>query len=119
MVSTRTETCANCGRTIGKLETPFIHVTNVVCRECYDRLNPVVDAEPVPSRREPAPTYPVDTSNLVPCPACGRAIARGTTKCPHCGKTMGFDIGRFLLLFIFVIVVLWIFGTVSQGIRGF
>jgi hypothetical protein len=32
------ETCANCGRTIGNLETPHLHQEHVVCPECYARL---------------------------------------------------------------------------------
>lgn len=32
------ETCANCGRGIGKLETPRVFEGNVVCPECWGRL---------------------------------------------------------------------------------
>lgn len=34
------ETCDNCGRVIGKLETPYVHGEHVVCADCYQRLHP-------------------------------------------------------------------------------
>jgi len=35
------ETCDNCGRVIGKLETPhLLHGEHVVCADCYQRLHP-------------------------------------------------------------------------------
>jgi len=34
------ETCGNCGREIGRLETPHIHGDHVVCPECFQRLQP-------------------------------------------------------------------------------
>ena len=34
----RVEVCENCGRSIGRLEQPFLHNEHVVCRECYQRL---------------------------------------------------------------------------------
>ena len=33
--------CANCGRTIGKLETPYVWQNQVVCAECEKRLTAV------------------------------------------------------------------------------
>ncbi len=42
------ETCENCGRVIGRLETPHVHGDHVVCAECLARLTP-------PSRPPPAP----------------------------------------------------------------
>ncbi len=49
------ETCENCGRTIGKLETPWLYDDNVVCRECWERLQeetaePTKVAPPAPAR---------------------------------------------------------------------
>lgn len=32
------EICENCGRQIGKLETPMLHDEHIVCMECYERL---------------------------------------------------------------------------------
>jgi hypothetical protein len=37
--------CENCGRTIGRLETPHVWHQRVVCAPCYARL---VNAEPAP-----------------------------------------------------------------------
>ena len=34
------ETCDNCGRTIGNLETPYLHEGHIVCAECKQRLSP-------------------------------------------------------------------------------
>src|ERR1700677_2340712 len=54
------ETCANCGRTIGNLETPRLHQEHVVCKECCDRLQ----SKPPPM---PIPTVPtVDRSKIPP-----------------------------------------------------
>ncbi len=39
-VKSGTEICGNCGRSIGRLETPRIHGEHVVCAECYVRLVP-------------------------------------------------------------------------------
>jgi len=39
------ETCANCGRAIGALETPYLWNENTVCKRCYAILN---EPEPVP-----------------------------------------------------------------------
>ena len=33
-----TESCTNCGRAIGRLETGYLRGDNVVCHECYERL---------------------------------------------------------------------------------
>jgi hypothetical protein len=33
------EVCANCGRTIGRLEQPFIYGESIVCFGCYRHLN--------------------------------------------------------------------------------
>ncbi|MGC9260683.1 MAG: PH domain-containing protein [Phycisphaerae bacterium] len=39
MGNQQTETCGNCGATIGKLETPMIWKGSVVCGPCYEKLN--------------------------------------------------------------------------------
>jgi len=44
------ETCENCGRAIGKLETPYVTDDNVVCAECYDKIK---------ASREPQRNTPV------------------------------------------------------------
>ncbi len=45
------ETCDNCGRQIGRLETPHVLGNHVVCAECLARLSP-------PSRPRPRPIPP-------------------------------------------------------------
>jgi len=34
------ETCENCGRAIGKLETPHVFRNNITCPECWAKLQP-------------------------------------------------------------------------------
>lgn len=34
-----TETCENCGKQIGKLETPRVHGEHVVCVKCWEELS--------------------------------------------------------------------------------
>lgn len=41
------ETCANCGRTIGNLETPHLFREQVVCPECANRLSRQVNPPPM------------------------------------------------------------------------
>lgn len=38
-----TETCANCGAAIGKLETPYVFQDQTVCGACHARLNPTLN----------------------------------------------------------------------------
>ncbi len=38
MANEQTETCANCGRMIGKLETPMVWQESVVCGACFEVL---------------------------------------------------------------------------------
>ena len=98
------ETCGNCGRTIGKLETPYLWQENTVCKACYALLSspepaavPVGVAEPVvPTVRTPAvpPQSPPRSaiSELAPAryapstPRPQRLSADGfICPNPHCG----------------------------------
>ena len=51
------EHCANCGRPIGKLETPHLFQEHVVCAECEARLSrqsnprPIEEMQPIDMRR--------------------------------------------------------------------
>lgn len=48
------ETCENCGRTIGALETPHVHNDHVVCAECAGHLARSPSSAPsVPELRTP------------------------------------------------------------------
>ena len=47
------ETCASCGRTIGRLETPHVYGNNIVCPECLTRLT----TSGVPAIQRTAPIH--------------------------------------------------------------
>jgi hypothetical protein len=68
MSNTTTEVCENCGKPIGKLETPRVHDDHVVCPECWRRLQPEV----LPARRvapaEAVPTLIIAAPSQVPPP---------------------------------------------------
>jgi hypothetical protein len=42
------ETCQNCSRVIGKLETPFVFQNSIVCRKCHELLTET-ECEPQPA----------------------------------------------------------------------
>ena len=88
------ETCENCHRQIGDLETPYVFNDHIVCKECHKMLS---EAE------SPATQHPVPTSVAlagtpwdVPC-SCGGVMQRFEkktfwgkefwVKCPQCGRT--------------------------------
>lgn len=48
------ECCANCGRRIGKLETPHIYEQHVVCADCISSLNRTPRIPPSPRRTGPS-----------------------------------------------------------------
>jgi hypothetical protein len=55
-------------------------------------------------------------SKLVNCKACGKEIAKGVKKCPHCGKDQRSWFGRHkFLTFIGAIVLLVIIGSALSG----
>jgi hypothetical protein len=45
-MSVELETCANCGRAIGKLEPAQLHQGNIVCAGCKKTLSEAMPAEP-------------------------------------------------------------------------
>ena len=53
MKNVSNETCANCGRVIGKLETPMVWKENVVCPECFGRLSGMRTIPPIPDAVAP------------------------------------------------------------------
>ena len=66
------EECANCGRTIGRLETAHVFKDQTVCAECFARLKPTVGYETPASLAAPAPAVSVRTAGVArACPACG------------------------------------------------
>jgi hypothetical protein len=54
-----TETCANCGTSIGKLEKAFVYEGNVVCARCNAQLASPAQAPPLPVgyAAPPPPNY--------------------------------------------------------------
>ena len=85
------ETCENCGRTIGKLETPHVWKENIVCRDCNSKLREIACAStalpdaivtpPILPQHPPAQFRRGDI--ICPNPNCGyigkpKKIARGS-----------------------------------------
>jgi len=60
------EECANCGRPIGRLETPHIFKNQVVCAACNERLS-----NPPPVPRAAVAELPVAGEAMRCCPICG------------------------------------------------
>ena len=122
------EACSNCERGIGKLETPYVWGEHVVCQHCYIHLAATQEApqtrDPVSTREvtwaKPAVHKPAQQSASASsrCPDCRGVVSPSASKCPHCGRVMqSFDLGRFLILFILVIVFLAIIGqALSSGV---
>ncbi|HVS73146.1 MAG TPA: hypothetical protein VHQ47_17960 [Phycisphaerae bacterium] len=58
----KTETCENCGRTIGKLETPRVWQEHIVCGTCHRHLTgtavvPAASVTPSPLEKPPPPPH--------------------------------------------------------------
>lgn len=55
-------------------------------------------------------------ANLVECKACGKEIAKGVKKCPHCGKDQrNWFMRHKILSFIGVIILISIIGGIASG----
>lgn len=70
------ETCENCGRAIGQLETPFIWRESVVCAECHARLSPAGAKITTPFAqmahvKTNPPALPDYIGSRRACPVCG------------------------------------------------
>ena len=48
MKNVNNETCENCGRVIGRLETPMVWQEKVVCSDCFGRLSGMRTIPPIP-----------------------------------------------------------------------
>ena len=90
------ETCSNCGRTIGKLETAHLWNSHVLCDECSARLQP------------PTVDY---SSAVVPV-----QVHRPTTA-PQIGGRSRFSVVRVIgmLLLIFGLPLLCLFFPIGLG----
>jgi hypothetical protein len=100
------QTCANCGSTIGKLETTQLYQEHVVCGACYSRLSAQVPAEPIgyatPRTVAAAPAGPVSFHN-----AHGPPIICPNPNCGYTGpserKSKGSAVMMILLLLLWVL----------------
>ena len=55
-------------------------------------------------------------TNMIPCPICGKLIAKNAKKCPHCGAKMKQPIyRRKWFIIVCIIVVLGIIGGIAGG----
>ncbi|WP_205693971.1 DUF4352 domain-containing protein [Clostridium prolinivorans] len=58
-------------------------------------------------------------SNLINCKACGKEIAKGVKKCPHCGKDQrNFFMKHKIITGILVLVVIGIIGSLGSNGGG-
>ena len=57
-----------------------------------------------------------ENKNLTTCKACGKEIAKGAKKCPHCGKDQrNFFIKHKILTGILVLVVIMLIGSLGHN----
>lgn len=98
------EVCDNCGRSIGRLETPYAHGQHVVCGECYARLIP--PAQPVAYASPPQYLPPV----LAGSPPRVQTV-EATSKIWKACQALG-------VLGILVGVTMLIIGIQTSGNRG-
>ena len=80
------EECENCGRVIGKLETPFLWAERIVCSKCHKRLSgDESSTEPV-AAATPSPFV------VLNCPNCGGKLEVHNDlerfACSYCGSEM-------------------------------
>ena len=80
MAGVTSEVCENCGRQIGKLETPMAWREHVACQECYTRLSLNPPDEPKPSGR--ACEF---CDNTIP-PGAAVHFIKGMRECEECHR---------------------------------
>jgi len=68
------EHCQNCEHTIGKLERAFVFNNNIVCSECYAKLNKIKGEH--------------SNIRMVKCPYCAEEIQEGSTLCRYCKSNL-------------------------------
>jgi DNA-directed RNA polymerase subunit RPC12/RpoP len=80
------EKCENCGRVIGKLETPYVWTGNIVCAECHQRLSGIARTA------APATSGAASPFVMLNCPNCGGKLEVHNDidrfACSHCGSEM-------------------------------
>ncbi|MGE5608331.1 MAG: hypothetical protein ACM359_03675 [Bacillota bacterium] len=93
------ETCANCFRTIGRLETPFIWQGQIVCSACHTHLSQAAATPPpdvLPYARPALPAKAEPGQIICPNPNCGY---RGPAFRSRKGSVL-IMVGLLLLAFI-------------------
>lgn len=102
------EQCANCGQTIGRLETPCVYEDQIVCAECYARLGSIREyAAPIATHHTPPSVLPGAEHALIdrrpaqiqtssPCPACGSLE-------PAVKKAKGSRVALIILLLLWIL----------------
>lgn len=79
------EECANCGRMIGRLETPCVFRDEVVCAECFSRLSSAIGyAAPSFRGSSTSSVLPAAEHTLTDRRPSSIPVAR---LCPSCGST--------------------------------
>jgi hypothetical protein len=117
------EKCANCERTIGKLEVAHVFRGEVVCSDCaatLSRQNAVAEfgakstseANPL-ARIAAAQTSPVSRPAGRRC-GCGAAIAANADRCPECGKRFTTPVTWLVLGVILFIAFAVLFGALAR-----
>ncbi|MFQ8923928.1 MAG: zinc ribbon domain-containing protein [Clostridium paraputrificum] len=58
----------------------------------------------------------MENKNMTTCKACGKEIAKGVKKCPHCGKDQrNFFMKHKIISIIAIFIVLGVIGSVTGG----
>ena len=103
------ETCENCHRQIGDLETPCVLNDHVVCRECWERLNHNPAGRPVLAREiaeNQGVMRPLIPPGQVLCPYCGYIGNPIMVRKPK--ATDGFFVFGNIFLMIFLAPLMWL-----------
>jgi len=82
------ETCANCGNTIGKLQTAYIFNDKIVCHKC----NLILQNEKIGDNQTTANLTNSASAQNIKCPRCGSAQINIDKKGFSAGKSVGFGL---------------------------
>jgi hypothetical protein len=111
MDATTATTCANCGGTIGRLETPYAWGDYVVCGVCYQKLaarpvaaGPAADGDTI-DMGTPTPQYQAPTTYRRFPKAKGPVIICPNPNCRYHGKSIKKAKGSFIVLLILLSIM--------------
>lgn len=121
------ETCENCGRGIGNLETPFVWEDKAVCKPCHTKLSRANGPPPVPASAQPPRPPIIMNPGPVAAPVFRPQPRRGDVVCPNpnCGYVGSPRIeSRGSLLFTILLSLLclfpgFIYWVMSRGHRTY